>query len=39
MYFPLAFFDISVHFKTHLIMEIKLLGPVFLQQMYAYERY
>jgi hypothetical protein len=30
MYFPLAFFDISVHFTTHLTKEIKLLGHVFL---------
>jgi hypothetical protein len=39
MYFPPTFFDISVHFTTHLIKEIKLLGPVFLHQMYAYERF
>jgi hypothetical protein len=39
MYFSPAFFDISVHFTTHLIKEIKLLGPVFLHQMYAYERF
>jgi hypothetical protein len=39
MYFPPAFFDISVHFTTHLIKEIKLLGPAFLHQMYAYERF
>jgi hypothetical protein len=39
MYFPPAFFDISVHFTTHLIKVIKLLGPVFLHQMYAYERF
>jgi hypothetical protein len=38
MYFPPVFFDISVHFTTHLIKEKKLLGPVFLHQMYAYER-
>jgi hypothetical protein len=30
MYFPPAFFDISVHFITHLIEQIKLLGPMFL---------
>jgi hypothetical protein len=30
MYFSPAFFDISVHFTTHIIKEIKLLGPVFL---------
>jgi hypothetical protein len=39
MYFPPAFFDISVHFTTHLIKEIKLLGPVFHHQMYVYERF
>jgi hypothetical protein len=39
MYFPHAFFDISIHFTTHLIKDIKLLGPVFLHQMYAYERF
>jgi hypothetical protein len=39
MYFPPAFFDISVHFTAHLILEIKLLGPMFLHQMYAYERF
>jgi hypothetical protein len=39
LYFPPAFFDISVHFTTHLIKEIKLLGHVFLHQMYAYERF
>jgi hypothetical protein len=39
MYFPPTFFDISVHFTTHLIKEIKLLGPVFLHQMYVYERF
>jgi hypothetical protein len=38
-YFPPAFFDINVHFTTHLIKEIKLLGLVFLHQMYAYERF
>jgi hypothetical protein len=39
MYFLPVFFDISVHFTTHLIKEIKLLGPVFLHQLYAYERF
>jgi hypothetical protein len=39
MYFPPAFFDVSAHFTAHLIKEIKLLGPVFLHQMYAYERF
>jgi hypothetical protein len=39
MYFPPSFFDISVHFTTHLIKEIKLLGLIFLHQMYAYKRF
>jgi hypothetical protein len=38
MYFPSAFFNISVHFTTRLIKEIKLFGHVFLHQMYVYER-
>jgi hypothetical protein len=33
MYFPPAFFDISVYFTTHLIKEIKLLCPVFIKCM------
>jgi hypothetical protein len=37
LYFPHAFFNISIHFITHLIKEIKLLGHLFLHQMYAYE--
>jgi hypothetical protein len=32
-------FDVSVHFTAHLIKEIKLLGHVFLHQIYAYERF
>jgi hypothetical protein len=39
MYFPPTFFDISVNFTTHLIKEIKLLGDVFLHQIYAYDRF
>jgi hypothetical protein len=39
MYFPPTFLDISVHFTTHLIKQIKVLGPVFLHQMYTYERF
>jgi hypothetical protein len=38
IYFPPAFFDISIHFTTHLVKEIRLLGPVFIHQMSAYER-
>jgi hypothetical protein len=32
-------FDVSVYFTAHLIKEIKLLGHVFLHQMYAYGRF
>jgi hypothetical protein len=39
MYFPSAFFDVSVYFTAHLIKEIKLLGHVLFYQMYAYERF
>jgi hypothetical protein len=39
MHFSPTFFDISVHFTTYLIKEIKLLGHVFLHQIYAYERF
>jgi hypothetical protein len=39
MYFPPAFFDVSIHFTTHLIKEIKLLHHMFLHQMYAYEKF
>jgi hypothetical protein len=39
MYFAPAFFDVSIHFTAHLIKEIKLLGPLFLHQMCAYERF
>jgi hypothetical protein len=39
LYFPPAFFDINVHFASHLIEEIKLFDLVFLHQMYAYERF
>jgi hypothetical protein len=39
MYFSPVFFDIRIHSTTHLIKEIKLLGPMFLHQMYVYERF
>jgi hypothetical protein len=37
--FSTCLFDISVHFTTHLIKEIKLLGHVFFHHMYVYERF
>jgi hypothetical protein len=36
MYFPPAFFNISVNFTIHLIKEIKQICHVFLHQMYAH---
>jgi hypothetical protein len=37
--FSTCFFDISIHFTTHLIKEIKLLGSVFIHKIYVYERF
>jgi hypothetical protein len=39
MCFPPSFFDIMVHLLVHIVNEIIALGPVFLHQMYAFERY
>src|SRR5438128_2672435 len=39
MVFPLSLFDMMVHLLGHIIDEIKILGPVFLHQMYPFERY
>jgi hypothetical protein len=39
VYFPPSFFDVSVHFITHLVKEIRYLGPVLLHHMYTYERF
>src|SRR6266542_48463 len=37
MVFPLSLFDMMVHLLGHLVDEIKILGPVFLHQMYPFE--
>jgi hypothetical protein len=37
--FSTCLFDISIHFTTHHIKEIKLFDHIFLHQMYAYERF
>ena len=37
MYFPPSFFDIMVHLIAHMVKEIKLCGPVYLQWMYLVE--
>ena len=39
MVFPLSLFDMMVHLWGHTVDEIKILGPVFLHQMYPFERY
>ena len=38
MYFPPSFFDVMVHLTVHLVMEIKLCGPVYLRNQWAFER-
>jgi hypothetical protein len=37
--FSTCLFYINVHFTTHLIKEIKQFGPMFVHQLYAYERF
>nr|GEU47840.1 hypothetical protein [Tanacetum cinerariifolium] len=39
MYFPPSFFDVMVHLVSHIVEEIKALGPIFLHYMYPFERY
>nr|GEV30489.1 hypothetical protein [Tanacetum cinerariifolium] len=39
MYFLPSFFDVMVHLMSHIVEEIKLVGPVFLWYMYLFERY
>ncbi|XP_074277406.1 uncharacterized protein LOC141601045 [Silene latifolia] len=39
MFFPPSFFDIMQHLVVHLVREIKICGPVFLRNMYPFERY
>ena len=38
MHFPPTFFDISVHLITHMVAQVRALGPVFLHQMFLFER-
>jgi hypothetical protein len=38
MHFPPTLFDISVHLLVHLVSQIKALGPIFLHQMFPFER-
>ncbi|GKF22735.1 retrovirus-related pol polyprotein from transposon TNT 1-94, partial [Tanacetum coccineum] len=39
MYFPPSFFDVMVHLVSHIVEEIKVLGPIFLHYIYLFERY
>ena len=39
MFFPPSFFDVTVHLTMHLVDEIKYCGPVFLHNIYPFERY
>ena len=37
--FPPSFFNIMTHLLVHLIKEISILGPVFLHNMFPFERF
>lgn len=39
MYFTVALFDIMVHLVIHLVRDIKLCSPLYLRQMYHFERF
>jgi hypothetical protein len=39
MYLPPYFFDIMVLLIVHIVRQIKYCGPVFLHNMYPFERY
>jgi hypothetical protein len=39
MCFPPSFFDVMVHLIVHIVFQIQFLGPVFLHQMYPFERF
>ena len=38
-YFPPSFFDIMVHLTVHLVIEVRLCGPVYFRWMYPFERF
>jgi hypothetical protein len=38
MHFPTTYFDISVHLLIHLVDQIRALGPMYLHQMFPFER-
>ena len=37
MHLPLTFFDMSIHLISHLVQQIRELGPLFLHQMFPFE--
>jgi hypothetical protein len=37
--FPSSFFYLMPHLLAHIVHEMKYLGPVFLHQMYPFERF
>jgi hypothetical protein len=39
MVFPPSFFNIMTHLLVHIVKEIGILGPVFLHNMFPFERY
>ena len=39
MIFPPSFFDIMTHLLVHIVKEIFILGPIFLHNMFPFERY
>ena len=39
MVFPPSFFNIMTHLLVHIVTEITILGPIFLHNMFSFERY
>nr|ABB47202.2 transposon protein, putative, CACTA, En/Spm sub-class [Oryza sativa Japonica Group] len=39
MYFPPSFFNMMEHLMVHIVPQIVALGPLYLHQMWSYERY
>ena len=39
MVFPPSFFNIMTHLQVHLVKEISIPGPVFLHNMFPFERF
>src|SRR6185369_12899340 len=39
MMYPPSFFNIMTHLLVHIVKEINILGPVFLHNMFPFERY